>query len=33
MKKQTARKLRPDLTEADKARLEKYASLAFKSIC
>jgi hypothetical protein len=32
MEKQEARKLRPDLTEAEKARLEKHGSLTFKSI-
>jgi hypothetical protein len=32
MEKQEARKLRPDLTEAEKARLQKFGSLKFKSI-
>jgi hypothetical protein len=32
MDKQEPRKLRSDLTEAEKARLDKYGSLTFKSI-
>ncbi len=32
MEEQEARKLRPDLTEAEKARLEEFGSLGFKSI-
>jgi hypothetical protein len=31
MEKQEARKLRPDLTEAEKARLEEFGSIDFKS--
>jgi hypothetical protein len=32
MEEQEARKLRPDLAEAEKARVEKFGSVGFKSI-
>jgi hypothetical protein len=32
MEREEARKMRPDLTDAGKVRLEKYGSLTFKSL-